>query len=279
MTHSQPFHSCQNRPRWYRRIDRGAIIVLLCYGVLAWSAQAGGRFAVAPLDPTWTAIQWRGTLRVATDVGFRPFADEQNGQLVGYDIDLARAVADGLGLEVEFVPTGFDALYDALISGKADMIASALPYAPELSYRARFSSFYFDAGQVLVTHQDATIAGTDDLAGQRLGVALGSDADAYARRLVEANDRIRLDSTYETPSEALQALRRGQLDAVITDNVSALIAVQGQPGLRIAMALTSEPYVLALPGDAFQFQSEVNHVLDTLRADDFFTALNQRWFR
>ncbi|MFP4439984.1 MAG: ABC transporter substrate-binding protein [Chloroflexaceae bacterium] len=262
-----------------RTLDIIALLLLLLYAGIAASAQFGGRFAITPLDPTWTAIQLRGTLRVATDVGFRPFADEQNGELVGYDVELARAVATKLGLEVAFVPTGFDALYDSLTSDKADMIAAALPYAPELSYRARFSTFYFDAGLVLVVRDDSAIAGTDDLAGQRVGVALGSAGDAYARRLDAAENGLLRDSSYEEVALALTDLRQGRLDAVITDNVAALIAVQSRPGLRIATALTSLPYVLAVPPEAFQLQAEVNRALEELREEDFFTRLNERWFR
>lgn len=265
--------------RWTRWLDRLALLIVLLYALLAWNAESGARFMIAPLDLTWTEIQWRGTLRVATDIGFRPFADEQDGQVVGYDIDLARAVATELGVTVEFVPTGFDALYDALTSRRADMIASALPYAPELGYRARFSTFYLNAGQVLVTRQDAAITGQDDLAGQRVGVALGSDGDAYARRLAAADERILLDSSYEEAASALVDLRRGALAAVITDNVTALIAVQNAPGLQIATALTFEPYVLAVPPEAFQLQAEVNRALEALQARGFFEELNVRWFR
>lgn len=159
------------------------------------------------------------------------------------------------------------------------MIASALPYAPELGYRARFSTFYLNAGQVLVTRQDASIIGQDDLSGQRVGVALGSDGDAYARRLAAANERMLLDSSYGEVSSALADLRRGILDAVITDNVTALIAVQSAPGVQIATALTFEPYVLAVPSEAFQLQAEVNRALETLQARGFFEELNARWFR
>ncbi len=269
-------HLCS---RWTRWLDRLALLIVLLYALLAWNAESGARCLLAPLDLTWTEIQWRGTLRVATDIGFRPFADEQDGQVVGYDIDLARAVATELGVTVEFVPTGFDALYDALTSRRADMIASALPYVPELGYRARFSTFYLNAGQVLVTRHDAFITGQDDLAGRRVGVALGSDGDAYARRLAAADERILLDSSYEEVASALVDLRRGVLDAVITDNVTALSAVQSAPGLQIATALTFEPYVLAVPSEAFQLHAEVNRALEALQARGFFEELNARWFQ
>jgi polar amino acid transport system substrate-binding protein len=260
-------------------LDLLALLILLAYSGLALISQVRLDFAAVQLDPIWAQVQAQKQIRVATDVGFRPFADERDGKLIGYDIDLARAVANQMGVQVEFVPTGFDALYDALTSGRADMIASALPYAPEFGYRARFSTFYFDAGQVLVVQDDSTITGQDDLAGRRVGVALGSDADMYARRLAAANEHMTLDSQYDEPAQAITDLRRGILDAVITDNITALSAIQSGSGLRIASALTSEPYVLAVPSEAFQLQAEVNEALDQLRSEGFFEELNARWFR
>jgi polar amino acid transport system substrate-binding protein len=253
-----------------------AVAVLLSYVWLAWGSGVG---AGPSLDPVLAAARARGSLRVAVDVGFRPFVDQRGGELVGYDVDLARAVAGRLGLRVEFLSVGFDALYSALVSGQADMIASALPYAPEEGERARFSSFYFDAGQVLLVPEGSPITGAGGLAGRRLGAALGSDADALARRLAQGTAGLELRSTYDEPGQAIADMRAGRLDAVICDNLSALGAIQTAPGLRIAAALSSQPYVLAVPASAFQLQSEVNRALDELRAAGLFEELNSRWLR
>lgn len=158
------------------------------------------------------------------------------------------------------------------------MIASALPYAPEQGFRARFSRFYFDAGQVLVAPAGAPVASVADLSGRVVGVALGSDANALARRMLHDGASFTLHSDYDDPTDALADLRAGELDAVITDMVTALEATQGRDELRIAAALTSEPLVLAFPRAAFQLEAEVNRILDALRRDGFFTRLNERWF-
>ncbi|PDW04703.1 ABC transporter substrate-binding protein [Candidatus Viridilinea mediisalina] len=260
-----------------RILDIGAVVLLVLYAWLAWASSSGS--GGAALDPVWASVRAQGTLRIAVDVGFRPFADQHGSELVGYDIDLARAIAERLGLRVEFVPTGFDALYDSLTSGRADMIASALPYAPEQGYRARFSHFYFDAGQVLVVPSAAPNHNPTDLAGRVVGVALGSEGDTLARRMLGDGGHFQLIADYNTPDEALEALRREQLDAVITDNVSALSAVQHTPGLRIDRALTSEPFALGLPRAAFQLEAEVNRALTQLRHEGFLEELNQRWLR
>ena len=256
--------------------DLIAVSVLLSYALLAWAVRPGPDSLA--LDAVLAAARARGTLRVAVDVGFRPFADQVDGAIVGYDIELAQAVAAELGLVAEFVPTGYDALYDTLTSGRADVIASALPYAPEQGYRARFSSIYFDAGQLLVTPDDSPISSASALGGRRVGVALGSDADALARRMA-SDGGFTLRSSYDDPADAFAELRAGRLDAVIADAVAARSAVQGVPGLRIAAALSSEPLVLGMPRAAFQLEAEVNRALEELRQAGLFEQLNARWLR
>lgn len=265
--------------RQYALADLAALLIILIYSLLAWGAEGGAAGAGPALDPVLADARARGTLRVAVDIGFRPFTDQDAaGELVGYDIDLARAVAARLGLTAEFVPTGYDALYDTLTSGRADLIASALPYAPEQGFRARFSSVYFDAGQMLIVPEASPVAAAGDLSGRTVGVALGSDADALARRMA-AGGAFALRSAYDEPGQALADLRAGRLDAVIADGVTAISATQAEPGLRIAEALTYEPLVLGMPRQAFQLEAEINGALDELRREGLFEELSARWLR
>jgi polar amino acid transport system substrate-binding protein len=267
-----------NRRPW-RSLDLLAATVLLVYAVLAVSAQVGASVAGQGLDPVWSAARQRGALRVAVDYGFFPFSDLEAGQPVGYDIDLARAVAARLGLRAEFVPSSLDSIYDDLANHKADLAASALPYAPEQGWRASFSVFYFNAGQVLLVRDGTPIGGPGQLGGRILGVPLGSEADTYARRLAAGEPSVQLRSNYDTAGEVVADLRRGALDAAIVDNAAALGALGRAPGLRLVEpALTLEPYVLAMPAEAFQLQAEVNRALDELRRAGFFDELGRKWF-
>ena len=267
------------RPHSLGRIDLLATLVLLVYLALAASAQLGASVAGQGLDPVWAEARQRGVLRVAVDYGFFPFTDIVAGQPRGYDIDLARAVASKLSLRAEFVPSSLDSIYDDLANRKADLAASALPYAPEQGWRANFSTFYFNAGQVLIVPAESQIAGPEMLGGRRLGVPLGSDADTYARNLMTNEPTILLHSQYDTPAEVLADLRRGALDAAIVDNAAGLTEIGRAPGLRLVEpALTLEPYALAMPAQAFQLRAEVNRALDELRQEGFFDRLGQKWF-
>lgn len=261
-----------------------ALLVVVVYAGVAFSAQLGANIAGQGLDPVWAAAQQRGVLRVATDFGYAPFTEMRRefvggvvrDQPAGFDIDLARAVAEKLGLQVEFVPTSLESAYETLASDRADVVISALPYAPEQGWRATFSSFYFNAGQVLVVREDSPITSAAQLDSLRVGVALGSDADTLARSL----PRLHLRASYDTPALALADLRRGALDAVLTDNAAALITLNSAPGLRfVPPALTLEPYAIGMSNRAFLLRERVNIALEALRGAGWFERKTVEWFR
>ncbi|HEX9371637.1 MAG TPA: ABC transporter substrate-binding protein [Roseiflexaceae bacterium] len=262
-----------------RRLDIAAAAVLICYAILATVTQLGVSVAGQGPDPVWAGARQRGALRVAVDFGYYPFSSVRDGQPIGYDIDLAHAVAQKLGLGVEFVSSSLDSIYDDLANRKADLAASALPYAPEQGWRASFSTFYFNAGQVLVVPEGSSIAGQEQLRGHTIGAPLGSDADTYARKLAGADTSITLRSDYDTPAEVLADLRRGALDAAIVDNASALSDLGHHGGLKtVGPALTLDPYALAMPVEAYQLRDEVNRALADLRREGFFEQVGKKWF-
>jgi ABC-type amino acid transport substrate-binding protein len=255
-----------------RLFDLLALLLLLAYGWSVRHTRAGAA------DPTWTQVRETGMLRVGSDAGFRPFTEQQNGHWSGYDVDLVQEIARRLALAVEWRAVSYDALYDTLGSGEVDLLASALPLAPEQGWRARFSQAYLDGGLVLVTHRDSGIRAEGDLNGRAVGAALGSDGDTLLRNLHRQDASIEARSSYDAPQDALAALERGDLDAVITDSISALGLTESNGEFVIARGLTFEPYVLALPVGAYQLQSEIDRVLTQLRAEGYFERLNARWF-
>ncbi|MBA3948144.1 MAG: amino acid ABC transporter substrate-binding protein [Herpetosiphonaceae bacterium] len=256
----------------YAGVRLAAVLVLAGYGWTVWHATHGAA------DPVWTAIKRKGALRVGTDPGFQPFAQEQADHWQGYDVDLTTEIARRLQLRPEFVPVGYDALYDKLAAGDVDLLAAALPLAPEQGWRARFTSAYLDAGQVLVVPSTSPLTGEDHLAGRQVGAALGSDGDTLLRRIVRTQPTLHARFDWELPAGALAALEHGELDAVITDSVSALALVERNHQFKIVRGLTFEPYVMAMPLAAYQLQGGVNHILDQLRHEGFFDRLNAKWF-
>jgi ABC-type amino acid transport substrate-binding protein len=229
-------------------------------------------------DGSLAAIQRRGTLRVGLDASFPPFeVVDGDGQIVGFDVDLARIIAADLGVQAELVNIGFDGLYDALLARRVDLVLSGLPYDPRWTQDVAYTQNYFNAGQALLTRADETaIAAPADLAGRTVAVEWGSQADMEARRLpaepVAANI-----TRHATAAEALAALLAGQADAAIVDGVTAVEA-EAQ-GAVIVAYLTDEWYAGAVHIESTALLKQVNQTLTRLRENGELARLQNRWLQ
>jgi ABC-type amino acid transport substrate-binding protein len=240
------------------------VVGLLALGVATWIGQQ------RPPDRYLNAIFERRTLRVGLDPTYPPFESLREGQYVGYDVELARAVASDLGVQLEIRPLALDTQYDALASGQVDILISALPFIYERQKEVRYSQPYYQAGQMLVVRSgDKAIKSMADLPGKRVGVELGSNADTEARRLARTNlTSMQVRPTYHSASEALDALTRGELDAAIADNTSVELYAASHPGALSVLLppLTDEPFVAAMPVQAGALASRVDATIERLRA-------------
>ena len=255
------------------RIPNSAFIILLVVGITAVLILRPDE------DRSMQRIRDLGVLRVGVDPSFPPFESlDASGQIVGFDADLAAGLARRWGVRVQFESIGFDGLLDAIWAGRVDAIISALPLEPRYTKDIAYSQPYFEAGLRLVTITATPIAATTDLASRKLAVELGPDADAEARRLRQRIPGLTL-VTFATPAEALQALVDGAADAAVVDGVTARQFVGQQATARIVgPALTSAPYVIALPVKARRLLVEVNQALNDLQANGTLAGLEEQWF-
>jgi len=237
------------------------------------------RFLFGGVDETWQRIQETGVWRVGMDPSFPPFdLLDGEGRPTGYDVDLAQAIADRWGVRVQIVAIGFDGLTDALLAGKIDSVISALPYNPRLTQDLSYSRSYFEAGIRLATAEGSPIRAVDDLTGKRLAVEWGSNGDAEARRLQRADPTIRR-LTFPSPQDAAAAVTAGEADGVLVDGVT-LRQMQGKGAALVAVgpALESNPYVIALPVDAYTVRGEIDAILAEFVTTGFLAELENRWF-
>jgi ABC-type amino acid transport substrate-binding protein len=261
-----------------KRLSLGLVVVL---AVL--TAVTGIWLVLMPGEPvkdeTWERIQSEGLMRIAMDASYPPFEYiDEGGNLVGYDVDLARELGERIGVEVEFVIISFDGLYDALRVERVDMILSALPFDLRLTEDVVYSHSYFNAGQMLVVHEtEDGIASVDDLVGKRVGVEWGSMGDVEARQLLR---RMEFELfPYAAPQEALTALKEGEVDAGITDAVSTYQFSRDEGGVKIVgPPVTDDPYVIATRLGSFVLQERLNEAILDLSASGFLDGLRIRWF-
>ena len=179
-------------------------------------------------DRSLQHIRDLGVLRIGIDPSFPPFESlDANGQIVGFDADLAAALARRWGVRVQFESIGFDGLLDAIWAGRVDAVISALPLEPRYTRDIAYSQPYFEAGLHLVA-TTTRITSSADLTGRTLALELGSDADAEARRLRQRIPALTI-VTFATPAEALQAVLDGAADAAVVDGVTGLLMPNRDP--------------------------------------------------
>jgi ABC-type amino acid transport substrate-binding protein len=266
-----------------RRLIVVAALVAVTLFIAWWLADDRGDGLLARLlrqDATWQTMQSRGTWRVGLDPSFPPFESlDAAGAAIGYDLDLARALAADWDLTAEIVPIGYDSLVDALRAGRIDSVVSALPYDPLATRDVFFSPPYFEAGVRLAVVAGSPITGVAQLAGRQVAVEWGSMGDMAGRRL----QRDGLDLTlvpFATPDEAVDALLVDpSLSGLFIDQVS-LRQAQGRGAELVAVgpALESNPYVIAAPRQATRLHEQLSASLTRFAADGTLARLEERWF-
>lgn len=225
----------------------------------------------------WQRVQRSGVLRVGLDPTFPPFAAEQDGALVGIDVDLARALAAEVGVSAEFVPISFDGLYDALLTQRVDVLIAALVPDSTRTRDFAFSAPYYNAGQVLVARRDGGVRRAAELAGRTVAVELGTlghvEATQWQRRLPDV-----AIVTGDSAAAALAAVGNGSADAAIVDATSARLALRARPELAIVdAAVTVEPYVVVVRTEDRELLRQINRALDALDDSGQLAQIHARW--
>lgn len=262
--------------RW--RYGGGLVVLIAAALLLGWWLGAGG----GQEDQVWERIQRTGEMRVGMDASFPPFEWIQDDRFMGYDVDLAHALAARLGVaEVKLVNIHFDGLYDALQDGKCDVIISALPYERERTRDVDYSVPYFHAGQVIVAPVDASISGPTDLNGRTVAVELGSQGH-YVTRVWTMQRGAPWDVvTGYSADEALGIVVNGGADAAIVDAVTAFRYL-GQHATHqlelVGEQLTDEPYVIAVVESSDILLDKINRALADMEADGSQASLMRKWF-
>jgi ABC-type amino acid transport substrate-binding protein len=250
---------------------RALITVAVALAMLsAWLILRGGG------DSSLERIMQSGVLRVGIEGDNPPFAVLVDNEVVGLDVDLARALAAALGIDAHFVIMGYDSLYDALDVGLVDALISALRVDPDRMDEVHYTRHYFNAGQVLVSREGTDLSGTAALEGRTVAVEFGSDGDVWARRWQRRLSELTV-RPYDAPVAALDALARGEVDAAIVDAISARSYLQASAEAVILETLTDDLYAVATRRESARLWRALDEALAGMIADRRLEALIARW--
>ena len=204
-------------------------------------------------------------LTMGTNAAFPPyeFVDENN-KVAGIDAEIAAAVAEKLGMELEIKDMAFDSLITAVSSGSIDVVLAGMTVTPEREESVNFSDSYATGILVVIVTEDSPIATIDDLADKKIGVQTGTTGDIYCAGDY-GEDAV---ARYDNGALAVAALQNGQVDCVVIDNEPAKAFVAANEGLKILdTEYITENYAAAIAKDNTELLEKFNKALAELKAE------------
>jgi polar amino acid transport system substrate-binding protein len=226
-------------------------------------------------DTTDLGLIEPGTLIVGSDIPFPPFEQGDPPDYEGFDIDLINAVADKMGLDTEIKDLPFNVVL-AGGNGQFDLAIAATTITPARAKKVDFSDPYFNASQGLLVQQGSDIQSVDDLSGKIVGAQDGTTGETYAQDNTDASE-VR---PFNQIDQAYNALRAGQVDAVINDTPSVNDAAEQIDGLEVVQNFpTDEQYGIVIPKGQTALVDAVNSALQKVKDDGTLTELYQQWFK
>ena len=218
---------------------------------------------------------------VGTDAAYAPFESQnEKGEIVGFDIDVVKAVAQKAGMEVKFVNTPWEGIFNTLAQGDRDFLVSAITITDERKQTMDFSSPYFDAQQLMAVKKDSKIAKFDDLKKLKVGVQNGTTGDEVVTKL-QGKDSTNIKRFESTPL-ALKELEAGGVDAVVADNGVVVHYVANNPASNFKTladsSFAAEQYGLAVKKGNTDLLAKLNKGLADIKSDGTYNTIYTSYF-
>ena len=216
-----------------------------------------------------------GKLIMATNATFPPYEMTTDaGDFEGIDVEIAGAIAEKLGLELQIDDMDFDAALLSVQQGKADIVMAGVSVTEDRLLVMDFSDSYATGIQSIIVPEDSDIASADDLAGHMIGCQRGTTGYIYC------SDDFGDESVtaYDNGLTAVKALVNGQVDCVVIDNAPAQEFVAANPGLKILdTSYVEEEYAIGMGKGNTAMLEAVNGALADLKEDGTIQAIVDKY--
>ena len=248
-------------------------------GSSASTAASSASAAASTANDHLATLQASGKITVALEGAWQPWSyHDENDTLVGYDVEVSRAIAEKLGLEVEYVESDWDSLFAGLDAGRFDMVCNGVEVTDERTKTYDFTNPYAYIHTALAVRKDnEDIKSFEDLKGKTTANSLASTymelAESYGAKV----------QGIDTLEETIQLLTAGRIDATLNADVSFYDYLNVHPDADFKLvAQTKEASHVAIPlrkgeADATLLEA-INNAIDELRADDTLEELSEKYF-
>jgi polar amino acid transport system substrate-binding protein len=228
------------------------------------------------------AVQ-RGTLRVGMDPTYMPFEmTNKRGEIVGFEVDLLKAMAKAMGVKLELVSTGYDGIIPALLTGKFDLIGSGMTLTQERNLRINFSEPFIVVGQTLLIRKELAgkIKSYKDLnsAEYRITSKVGTTGEIVAKKLIAQAHY----NGFDNEQEAVLDVVNGKADAFIYDAPYNVVAVNKAGAGKLVFLdqpFTFEPLAFGLKKGDHDSLNWINNWLHQIREDGTYDRIHAKWFK
>ncbi|MEY2873137.1 MAG: hypothetical protein RLZZ373_508, partial [Pseudomonadota bacterium] len=218
---------------------------------------------------------------VGTDAAYAPFESQnEKGEIVGFDIDVVSAVAKKAGIEVKFVNTPWEGIFNNLAQGDRDLLVSAITITDERKQTMDFSAPYFDAQQLIAVKDNSKVAKFDDLKKLKVGVQTGTTGDEVVTKLLgKTSTSVK---RFESTPLALKELESSGVDAVVADNGVVIHYVANNPGAKFKTvadaSFVPEQYGIAVKKGNAELLEKINKGLADIKADGTYDKIYAQYF-
>lgn len=256
--------------------SRGSAVALSALATLALGLSACAKDADTTTTESGVKVVEEGVLTICTHLPYEPFEFTEDGEVVGFDIDVLAIAADAEGLETKVIDTPWETIVsgNALEGGDCDVAAGAMTITPEREAVMDFSEPYFEATQALLTKKGSGYGSLEDLAGKRIAVQEGTTGETYVKdNLPDGAKAV----SYEDSVLMMEAVNNGQADAGVNDNGLVNYYVEQNPGVEVTTEFqTGEEYGFSVKLDD---NAELLEAINAAIADeDAYDKAYEKWF-
>jgi len=224
----------------------------------------------------------QGVLKVGIMLDWRPggFYDE-NGDPAGYEVDVAKKVAEHMGVDLRIIETPGPSRIPALKAKRVDITFAALAITPERAKAVAFARPYMSNSQTILTKEDSDIKEFEDIAGKRIGTVRGTTPESNLMDMTEDWDNPPRYTSYDSNADQLLALRQGKVDAIAEASIFFNRAMEKNPGAyrKVGPPFYEELCAPAVRPDDHELLNYLNTILwQMIVLSDEMNEINEKYY-